>query len=286
MQNDARELNPGRADFWEDFYDPEGGRLQKKELRNRRAREIVEHGSLMDHYEWFMEYPLYEDALKSCLQTMSTMLSSNGPTRILHVGCGNSDFCDHAEGIISGLRCISSSSSRVSEVLNIDINRNIITHLAHRFPERLYAVGNCCDLNVSPSRSSSLLNDAPWYIRDTTLGLCTIRQSSVDIVLDKGTADALLSSFAGDYNPNMEAYMGEMLKVLRPGGVLFLISINSEDVLNPYVLAAEDELKSFQLRYTNVIQLGVQELQHLRVETLGSRYCCYGYAVVVSGTSE
>lgn len=286
MQSDARELNPGRVDFWEHFYDQEDGRLQQKELHHRKAREIVERGSLMNHYEWFMEYPMYEATLRACMRAVPTALSTDGATRILHMGCGNSDFCDHVEGLLSDLQPAPSSSSGATEVLNVDICENIIAHLALHFPSRLYAMGNCCDLHVSSSPSAPCSRDAAWYNRDAALRLRTVLQNSVDVVFDKGTADALLSSFAGEYNPNMEAYTGEVLKVLRPGGLLFLISINSEDVLSPYVLSADDGLKSFQLAYTDVIELGAQDLRHLRVETLGSRYSCYGYAVVASAATE
>ncbi|AIO02117.1 hypothetical protein LPMP_344970 [Leishmania panamensis] len=287
MQRDTRELNPGRADFWEHFYDPEAGRLQEKELHHRKAHEIARRGSLMYHYEWFMEYPLYEDALKACIQTVPTVLPTHGPTRILHAGCGNSSFCDHAEQLLSDLDpALSSSSTRAPEVLNVDICQNLITLLARHFPSRLYAVGNCCDLHVSSSPSVPFSSDTIWYSRDTALQLHTVLQSSVDIVFDKGTADALLSAFAGEFNPNMESYMGEMLKILRPGGLFFLISINSEDVVNPYVLSAEDGVKSFQLAYMDVIELASQDLRHVRVETLGSRYNCYGYTVVASASIE
>ncbi|KAG5467093.1 hypothetical protein LSCM1_01274 [Leishmania martiniquensis] len=286
MHNDARELNPGRADFWEHFYDQEGGRLQKKEQHHRKAREIAARGSLMNHYEWFMEYPRYEAALKAALRTAPTALSCDGPTRVLHVGCGNSDFCDHVEELLLDLGAVPSSSSRASEVLNIDICQNIIAHLALSFPSRRYAVGNCCDLHVSSSPFVPSSRDGAWYKVDTALQLRTVLQNSANIVFDKGTADALLSAFAGDYNPNMEAYMCEMLKVLRLGSLLFLISINSEDVVSPYVLAAEDRLKSFRLEYRDVIELAGQDLRHLRVETLGSRYNCYGFVVVTSAAAE
>ncbi|GET93034.1 hypothetical protein, unknown function [Leishmania tarentolae] len=286
MQRDAHEMNPGRADFWEHFYDRDDGRLQQKERHHRKALEIAERGSLMNHYEWFMEYPMYEAALKACMRAVPTVLRKDGPARILHVGCGNSDFCDHVEGLLSDLYPVSPSPSPVSEVLNVDICESIITHLALHFPSRRYAVGNCCDLNVSSSPLVPVSSDGAWYRCDTELRLRTVLQNSVDVVFDKGTSDALLSSFAGEYNPNMEAYVGEVLKVLRPGGLLFIISINSEDVLNPYILSAENGLKSFHLAYTDVIELSAYDLRHLRVETLGSRYTCYGYAIGVSTVDE
>ncbi|KPA86650.1 hypothetical protein ABB37_00754 [Leptomonas pyrrhocoris] len=283
MQDDTKEWNPGRADFWVQFYDDEDGHLREKEQQHKKSRELAEGGSLMDHYEWFMEYPLYEKKLLAFLPQVPTARTTEKPMRWLHVGCGNSDFCDQVEGLLSDQ--LSVSASPPAEVLNVDICENIITHLARRFPWRLYAVGNCCDLHVT-ARSASLsqerpAGEEPWFVLDNTLHVQMVRQSAVDVVFDKGTADALLSAFAGEFNPNMEAYVGEMLKVLRPGGAMFVISINSEEVVNPYFLSAQDGDKSFQLVFTDVVELGAGGLRHLRVETLGSRYSCYGYTVVL-----
>lgn len=279
MQDDVKEWNPGRADFWVQFYDDEDGRLHEKEQRHKKARELAERGSLMDHYEWFMEYPLFEKALLAFLQQVPAVLTAAQPARVLHVGCGNSDFCEHVEGLLSDQLGVSTSPP--AEVLNVDICENIITHLARRFPSRRYAVGNCCELHVTtpPQHTSDAVS---WFTVDNTLILKAVLGNTVDFVFDKGTADALLSAFAGEFNPNMEAYVGEMLKVLRRGGAMFVISINSEDVVNPYFLSAQDGDKFFQMQFTDVIELDAAALRHLRVETLGSRYSCYGYTVVSS----
>ena len=247
MQDDVKEWNPGRADFWVQFYDDEDGRLHEKEQRHKKARELAERGSLMDHYEWFMEYPLFEKALLAFLQQVPAVLTAAQPARVLHVGCGNSDFCEHVEGLLSDQLGVSTSPP--AEVLNVDICENIITHLARRFPSRRYAVGNCCELHVTtpPQHTSDAVS---WFTVDDTLILKAVLGNTVDFVFDKGTADALLSAFAGEFNPNMEAYVGEMLKVLRLGGAMFVISINSEDVVNPYFLSAQDGDKFFQMQFT------------------------------------
>jgi hypothetical protein len=280
MQQDTKEKNPGRADFWVQFYDEDEGRLYEKEQKHKKSRELAERGSLMDHYEWFMEYPLYEKKLLSFLQQVPSSIPAGRPVRLLHVGCGNSDFSDHVEGLLTDQLGVSASPS--AEVLNVDICDNIITRLVRQFPSRRYAVGNCCDLHVTSMPSSSSAAP-PWFVVEDPLQLKNVYHSTVDIVFDKGTADALLSAFAGEFNPNMQAYIGEMLKVLRLGAVMFLISINSEDVVNPYFLSAQDDDKFFQLDFTGVIALDAAALRHLRVETLGSRYNCYGYTVVSSG---
>ncbi|KPI83161.1 hypothetical protein ABL78_7816 [Leptomonas seymouri] len=284
MQDDAAEWNPGRANFWLQFYDSEDGRLHMKEQDHKKSRELVERGSLMDHYEWFMEYPLYEKKLAAFLKRVPAALPTQKPVRLLHVGCGNSDFCDHIGDLLSDELGVSASPP--VEVLNVDICENIITHLARQFPSRLYAIGNCCDLHVTAlpaaTPAQQKFGEGSWFIRGDGSQLATVCRSSVDVVFDKGTADALLSAFAGELNPNMEAYVGEMLKVLRVGGVFFVICINSEDVVHPYFLSAQEGDKFFQLEFTDTIELDAAALRQLRVETLGSRYNCYGYSVVNS----
>lgn len=275
MEDDGKEHNPGCEAFWHKFYDSDDGQLSVKEWANRGADEIKEGGKLMDHYEWFMQYEQYEEDLMNCLSMLFSRLEC--PRRVLHVGCGNSDFCDHFP---TSLTTAFFNTGRVLEpiILNIDICDNIIKHLVSVFPQRLYAVGNCCSL----VKSSATVFNAEWYHHSGSPPfLEAVRERSVDLVFDKGTADALLSAFAGEYNPNMEAYAQEVLEVLRAGGVFFTISINAADVLNSYFLSAATTCGNyFSLQYTATIKLESAEQKCLRVETLGRRYNCYGYKVL------
>lgn len=279
MQEDISELNPGRVDFWVQFYSADDGRLHEKEQKHRRSRDIAERGSLRDHYEWFMEYAVYEETLKRCLRLLQQRpIELIGAFHLLHVGCGNSDFCGHAELLLA--TCFNDFPEQ-PEILNLDICENIIDHLLHRYPARRYAVGSCCNLGILEVAEPAA-PEAAWYTVDVQHHLRGVRSQSVHFVFDKGTADALLSAFAGDYNPNMDAYVNEMVRVLHPGGLMCLISINSEDVLGPYFLSAAYETASFELVHKEVIELGREARQQLRVETLGTHYRCYCYEVVLS----
>lgn len=279
MQDDESEHNPGRAEFWTDFY-ADDGRLMAKEWDHRRSEELRDNGSLMDHYEWFMSYSQYEAPLETCLRGLFSATGcgpADRPLRVLHIGCGNSDLCDHLLSTITA-----SGGGTASEILNVDICGGLLRHLARHFPQRRYAVGNCCHLVAAGASSPA----EPFYSlasEGDRLELAEVAPAAVDFVCDKGTLDALMSAFAGEFNPNVEAYASEMLRALRTGGRFFLISINAEDVVSSYVLAAQDKSnpeKGFQRCYRHIIQLPKGEVNALRVETLGSTYNCYCFEVV------
>lgn len=276
MEDDASEWTPGRKGFWVEFYDAEDGRLQSMQQEMRNATELTEGPSLMDHFEWFMLYEVYEDHLVQCLAEVFPTPGC-AELRVLHIGCGNSDFCDQIEFALQRVYLKTKSPPRAA-VLNVDVCSNIVQHLCGRYPERLYAVGSCCDLGVC----NDVTDDAVWYALERPgdggpPALIGVRDGAVDLVFDKGTMDALLSAFCDGYNPNATAYADEALRVLKPHGVLFIISINSEEILNQYILGSEVDGSSFQLKYRSVIELSKKSMGEVRVEKLGSRYTCYGY---------
>lgn len=281
MEEDLAEWTPGRRAFWDAFYDEDEGRLQEKNYSNRKAEEIKTGGSLLDHYEWFMEYPQYEEAFSHCLRQCLVPSPSSPPPpplRVLHVGCGNSDFCDHVGVTVQE---VYGNGTPLPSVLNIDISPGIVARMQHSYPSRQYAVGSCCDM-ARPA--AEVGGDASvWFgtAGSSPAVLQGIKEGTVDVVFDKGTADALFSAFAGEFNPNIDAYAKETLRVLRPGGLLFLISINAPEQLDAYVLSISESGKFFSRRYYSVIELKPDDLKRLRTETLGSHYNCYGYGVLV-----
>lgn len=276
-------LTPGAAAFWNHFYDEEEGRLTAKELLHRKAEEVKSGGSLLDHYEWFCEFSLYghnvveflDDEIKSPARERKNF-------RVLHVGCGNSNFC---ADLSSALQFSSAFSHKNVIVLNTDICEAIIQRLSAKYPERLYATGNCCKMfGLRSCTKSSSSEDQPhveWYrkepLEDSPL---IVYDDVVQMIFDKGTLDALLSSFPGLYNPNAQAYAEEAIRILEPGGGWFLISINSPDTVDSYVLCVSYEKKSFRRIFQREIQLSSTDQNLIRVETLGSRYMCYGYLAV------
>lgn len=296
MEEDGS-LTPGSKIFWDHFYNDEEGRLIEKEVHHRRSVEIKEGGGLLNHYEWFMEYERYGPIL---IQVLERELKAPATTNVsvlhvLHVGCGNSDFCDHFSSAMSLSTVFSSMKCCI---LNTDICENIISRLSSAFPERLYAVGNCCKLHsskeVEPEDTENSVSMEPegatkeftasWYNSQRTSNGRTdllVMDSTVHLIFDKGTMDALLSAFPGQYNPNVLAYAEESIRVLTLGSIWYIISINAVDIVDSYVLAvcSEDD-KSFRRVHHSSIELTSHETNLIRVETLGSRYLCYAYVVV------
>lgn len=267
-------LNPGCKAFWDHFYEEDTGRLAEKEAANRKSKEVKERGSLLDYYEWFMPFDKYEDLLLDFLKKY--VFPCERHFRVLHIGCGNSDFSDRfSEAVQSCVKTVSTT------VLNTDISEDLIDRLQLTYTNRLYAVGNCCQMlssEMEEEREEEPHGDEDWYQANPRSLL--VFSSSVTLIFDKGTMDALLSSYPGDYNPNAANYASEAIRVLAPGGAWFLISINSEDTIDSYVLSSSFEEKSFRRVFTDSIQLTPQEVNEIRVETLGSLYHLYGYTVV------
>ena len=230
--------------------------------------------------------------------------------RLLHIGCGNSNLADAVtdEWAREMKRVLCRKEGKrpalpLVQVLNMDICEKLISRLRTVFPSRYYAVGDCCAM-VDGTELSSRSSPTPTAVasaegeqlswawlrnredREVGSKLC-LRASSVDIVLDKGTLDALLSAFPGEDNPNAERLFQQVLRVLRPGGLMVLITINSKDVIMPYVFGASavegDEgscSSSFEVVTSDVLDVGNQfeadiRRQLLRIETLGRRYTIY-----------
>lgn len=275
MEEDGT-LTPGSKAFWDEFYSDENGRLLNKEHDHRRSEEIRVGGSLLDHYEWFMPFTVYEtEFVESLADHLRPPARMHSELRVLHTGCGNSDFCDE---FTSSIKYHSVLSSKEVTVLNIDICRSVVDRMITTYPTRLYAVGNCCCM-----RSSSDEGSRRWWHTGSNASEgahVVVQSNAVQVIFDKGTLDAILSAFPGEHNPNAYAYAEESIRVLEPGGIWFLISINSMDLVDSYVLTASMECKSFRRVVQECIEVPTDFSNGVRVETLGSRYHCYAYVVV------
>lgn len=293
MKEDGN-LTPGSKSFWDQFYDTDDGRLIQKERNHHRTKEIKEGGSLIDHYEWFLSFsdygPLFLDFLNNAIQDPSR---SEGVFRVLHVGCGNSNFSDEFSAAASF--CPLLEKKKRLEVLNVDICENIIAHLSYAFPDRLYAVGNCCqmkpdkeifscDTPLWSTSDGSMTNEGRWYDVDpksNSNAPLVIRSGTIQTIFDKGTLDALLSAFPGEFNPNAQSYAEEAIRICMAGGIWYIISINAVDLIDSYVLPACDGNKSFRRVLQSSIPLSSKGGYSVRVETLGSIYHCYGFVAVM-----
>ena len=316
-------MSPGVAEYWDHFYDSgddgvltEKSRRLRKMIGKRLQDELKNSGgggsvgaahgdeleqddpALLRHYEWFMRYDQYGAKLLEACRSAKVFEGLVEPTelRVLHIGCGNSDMCEHfsrdfveehshAASVAAGSSAQSGSAKRLRRkheaakqqepctdvgehdlntpaptpattsapptvcVVNMDICKSLLLRLSRLFSSRIYCVGDCCDMipatsqidaDCTPTAGALKEPALAWFTPDgnsskSGLAVCT---NSVDLVFDKGTLDALLSAFPGEENPNAASYMGEVLRVLRPGGLLVIISINALSVVAPYVYGA------------------------------------------------
>ena len=285
---------PGSKGYWDVFYNTDGGPLVEKQRQiSRKEGTGCEDASdsVLDRYEWFTTFDVCEDNFLEALRETFTPLPQTLAVRVLHIGCGNSAFCDSFAFLkVSGASRKGKGSKGTdvngipTDVLNVDICEGLIERLQLKYPARKYAVCDCCDMVIEG-------DDAPvlpqWY--QVGPKRCRVGESLVDIVFDKGTIDALLSAFPGEDNPNAARYCVEALRALRVGGIVLLISINSIDVLLPYFMSADVTSKSFELCFKREMDVSNQfegsydpSVSALRIETLGTRYTMYVFRVVGS----
>lgn len=283
-------LTPGSKTFWDEFYNKEDGRLMEKEHHYYRNAEIREGGSLLNHYEWFFSFASYGSSFLTFLEEkLSEPARSDPECHVLHVGCGNSDFCEHFSAAAS-FHSLLETKKKV-EVLNVDICESIIDHLSLTFPERRYVVGDCCrmkrnDDSLLGGEVHNRMNEfetVGWYHVDRqhkTVPLL-VQSHSTHIIFDKGSMDAMLSAFPGEFNPNAHAYAEEAIRVIVVGGVFYIISINAMDLIDSYVLSVSEDNKSFRRVFHTCLSHNPKNFNSIRTETLGSVYHCYGYLAVV-----
>jgi hypothetical protein len=219
------------------------------------------------------------------------------------------DDDDDGHGLM--MRCCSTSANShslgvtskagVVTVLNIDICASLMRRLSRLFPRRLYCVGDCCDMALLDSDSPSAASSSPsaWFaaMSNSSKTGVGVASRAVDCVIDKGTLDALLSAFPGEENPNAASYLTEALRVLRSGGLLLLVSINSLSVVVPYVYSASVTGASFRLAHQSTVDVSkncddgaarrggrrAASVEDPTVETLGSHYNIFGFVSVEGG---
>lgn len=284
MEEDGA-VTPGSKTFWDVFYDPDSGPLRDKQrLINRRTELNSENtvDSVLDHYEWFTTFDVYEDVFLYALRETFVPSPHCSKVRVLHIGCGNSAFCESFLSVGSAQAGRKSKEWTIpTDILNVDICQSLIERMQCKYPSRSYAICDCCDMSCA----SSDLPSSRWFT-DPSCSPCRIGERSVDIIFDKGTMDALLSAFPGEENPNATRYCSEALRVLRVGGIMVLISINSVEVLLPYFMSPEEANKSFELCFKQEMDVAEQFadaydpcVAALRIETLGTRYTMYVFRV-------
>lgn len=282
-------MTPGSKGYWDVFYATDDGPLVEKQRQIARKEGPAPNDdavdSVLDRYEWFTTFDVCEDNFLAALQECFVPSQGASHVRVLHVGCGNSAFCDSFSQLKvapEGRKGKSQKGASIpTDVLNVDICEGLIERLQAKYPARKYAVCDCCNMADDATDAYS----TAWYA--TSPSSCRVGEGLVDIVFDKGTIDALLSAFPGEDNPNAARYCVESLRVLRVGGIIILISINSVDVLLPYFVSADVPHKSFELCFKREMDVSDQfqdaydpSVAALRIETLGTRYSMYVFRAV------
>ena len=111
--------------------------------------------------------------------------------KILVVGCGNSLFSEE----------LYNYGFNNNNIYNVDISEVVIRQQIEKYKD--YKM--------------------KWFKGDIT-NLCDLKKNIFDIIIDKGTIDALA---CGDYK-NVKKSLYEILNVLKPKGIFLLISFSKE----------------------------------------------------------
>lgn len=142
-------------------------------------------------FEWFCDYedirPFFHEFAQPVLDA-----SSSRPPKMLVAGCGNSHLtCDLYDDLCA--------DSMAVEIWNVDYAEAAITR-ARATAGRRKLRHVVADLRALPEE--------------------TFREKSFDVVVDKGTMDALFCAGPS----SVQRFTAELRRVLRPGGMVLLMS--------------------------------------------------------------
>ncbi|XP_067299837.1 citrate synthase-lysine N-methyltransferase CSKMT, mitochondrial isoform X2 [Pseudorasbora parva] len=202
-------------------------------------RFYTENGSKgqFKNFEWFFGFHSVKDFILPTLQTMSH--SGIGPFNILDMGCGTSALGP----------CIYRTSPCAVKVTCADISP-----VAVKLMEK-----NTNLASIQPCNPSSAL---AFLELDCTKLRGHFGTRSLDMILDKGTTDALVRSKEGQVKAGQ--IMRQCLQVLNPSGVLLQFSDEDPDARLIWI---EKEIRGAE----QTADVGVHEVGELR----GVSYFCY-----------
>ncbi|XP_018950886.2 citrate synthase-lysine N-methyltransferase CSKMT, mitochondrial isoform X1 [Cyprinus carpio] len=202
-------------------------------------RFYTENGSKgqFKNFEWFFGFHSVQDLILPVLQSMSH--SQSGPVNILDMGCGTSALGP----------CIYKTSSCAVKVTCADISS-----VAVKLMEK-----HANSTSAQPCNPSSAL---AFLELDCTQLRGYFGARSLDLILDKGTTDALVRSKEGQDKAGQ--ILKQCLQVLKPSGSLLQFSDEDPDARLVWL---EREVRGATL----AADVGVQELGELR----GVSYFCY-----------
>ncbi|KAF2752073.1 S-adenosyl-L-methionine-dependent methyltransferase [Sporormia fimetaria CBS 119925] len=172
--------------------------LAHPEYWNNRYQKGADGGT----FEWFKSFKNLEGFFTQYLPKPS---NEGRSPQILHLGCGNSELPIDLHSI--GYR----------NQVCVDFSEVVINDMGTRNAER-----DGIDWKVADVRDLKDINDA-----------------SMDVAIDKGTLDAMLSGSLWDppepVRKNTTAYIDQVVRVLKPGGVFIYITYRQPHFMKPMV---------------------------------------------------
>lgn len=211
--------------------------MDKKSTCDRFYTETSSKTSTFKNFEWFFGFDSIRDFIVPLLQNTSR---SDSPLRVLDMGCGTS-----AVG-----PCIYQHSPVPVLVTCADISSVAVQLMQEQVRAKA----------VQPRHRSSRLD---FVELDCTQLHEHYGPSSVDLIVDKGTTDALLRSKDGKWKAGLT--LKQCMKALRSSGCLLQFSDEDPDARLPWLETEAQE------RGVMAADVGVQEVGQLR----GVCYYCY-----------
>ncbi|XP_065104811.1 citrate synthase-lysine N-methyltransferase CSKMT, mitochondrial [Paramisgurnus dabryanus] len=213
--------------------------IQNMDKKATWDRFYTENGSKskFKHFEWFFGFPAVQDFILPVIQTMSQ--SHSGPLHILDMGCGTSALGP----------CIYRNSPCAVKVTCVDISPVAVRLLEEH-------------TDTKSSQPQNPLSALSFQEMDCTQLTGQFEARSLDLILDKGTTDALVRSNEGQVKAGQ--IIRQCLKVLRPSGSLLQFSDEDPDARLVWL---EKEVRGTDM----AADVGVQEVGELR----GVTYFCY-----------
>lgn len=211
--------------------------MDKKATWDRFYAETSSSGTNFKNFEWFFSFEAVGHSIMALLENRA---DPDAPICVLDIGCGTSDL---------------GPSVYRHSVVPVEVTCADISPVAVRLME-----DHLRTLTPRPGNPSSALRFAEMDCVQLSQHFAS---RSVDLILDKGTTDALLRSKEGKRKAQL--VLRQCLKVLRSSGSLLQFSDEDPDARLPWLETAAREQKAI------AANVGVQEVGKLR----GVSYYCY-----------
>lgn len=163
-----------------------------------------------DTFEWYFSFAALRELWDGLVKKNAT---------VLDVGCGNSDW--FVGGLVRNNRAMRQHADR-----RRPFRLRLFDMCAAGHTGRMIGIDNAPTAIAAAEQRASRLRPASstptFEVGDATA--MRFAGSSLDVVLDKGTMDAMLSAGAARARPVLRAYCAEVGRVLAPPGVFVLVT--------------------------------------------------------------